>query len=291
MLRIHPALLIVLPLLLLCTGVLMSCSITEEDDDSISRPFAESGPPTLPLPKVRISPAIGSMDDIARHARATVIGAFNRIRLVSQDAESAHATLNGKGWGIASESCRYRRVGQAADTLCSFTLYVCDVGNGYEWNEIVDGPCGVSGGQLDSYNNWTRFTGLTSHDGLSGSFEIYHDKSAAISRTWSWHASADGRVIDWKFYKWPRFGSLSLVGLLHWDRTDDDFERGEFEWDNFWKWSAEVTPDGWEGRMTIYHRSSLAGEWYKQTMIDWTPGHGTYSTYDSAGSLVEERGW
>ena len=43
--------------------------------------------------------------------------------------------------------------------------------------------------------------------------------------------------------------------------------------------------------MTIYHRSSTAGEWLKQTEIDWTSPHGTWSTYGSEGQLVEESVW
>jgi hypothetical protein len=244
--------------------------------------------PALPLPSLRIVPSFATSDSLARYARGTVVGQLNRVLLVSRDAESTHATFNVGGWEEARPGCRVRELGARADTVCSYTLWLCGTDGGYEYSEVLNGPCVAT---QAPFSDWTHVSGVSSADGTTGDFRSFQtSRSGAVSRAWSWQSSPDFGVIDWSFYNGDRRDS-NFAGALHWDGGDPDLARVGFRWSRDQKWEAEIARDGRSGRMTVLALDPASNTWHAREEIAWLPAHGTWDTYDATGILVEARSW
>ncbi|MCA9726095.1 MAG: hypothetical protein R3E12_00980 [Candidatus Eisenbacteria bacterium] len=270
--------------------VFSSCN-EDGGDDGITRVIAEGDLPLLPSPAVHVIPVFGSADSLARIARGVVIGQLNRVRLLTREIESTHATLSATGWTRNEENCWIRQFSQS-DTTCDYTLSLCGRGSRLEYNESMDGPCLPGRDGPIHVDDWTFTTGTTNADGTEGDFRTFQNPGSGgnVSRSWRWSSPDGGSTIDWSFYAGER-SDRNFRGALRWNRSDPAAPSGEFRWSSNEKWSAALTGDGTSGRLTILGLDAGSGNWLPQEELTWEPKHGTWNVYDAAGGLAEARSW
>lgn len=267
-------------------GVL-SCG-EDKQDDTIVGPLPNAGPPVLPLPGLAVDPAFLTENSRAETARRVVNGQINMIGLVSRPHEGTISTLNTRTWNPVDESCWSKSLGDPlGQGGCSYTLWVCPRGLGYEWSEIVDSTCPYGFGTRD-YEDWVAVRGSTSISGGIGTFRVFDGGTEGILRAWTWRLTESSG--EWRFFD-GEAEEPNLVATLLWTKGADGFEHSEWLWPGNGKWESRISANGHAGEMTVHRWEADQGSWRRSDAITWDEGHGSWKSYDRLGVIHDEEIW
>lgn len=193
--------------------------------------------------------------------------------------------LEGAEWNDMGGGCRgftYTFEG------CTASYETCVSGDSYNWTLTYDGDCGSQGDP--PVTDWVAMRGTTNLDGLVGQFRIYDYNTPTVISSWEWSVAADLKSGTWTFYDGD-ISPTNINSIIEWVKNADNSENTIWTMPNNAKTESRVSEDGRSGYMRSYTWDGDGSRWILEMEILWDNCHGSQTSYDQDGNVVDQQTW